>query len=152
MVQPHQDPSSEMDDIFSQLPRALGRSRGSLLGLPQLKRADLPKAMSSSQVACAQWPWGPGPPAATLKGHSSWSWQRLSLGQHHRWCVLSAQSYFSPVPSTGVTPKNTLWYTPCSSSLHLRVCFLGRPTCSKLTVSCVQNWLLATSIFKEEGK
>ena len=77
------------------------------------EESDLPEDVSSSQVAWAQWLWGPGPPAATRKGHSSWSWQRLSLGQHHGSCALSAQSYFSPVPSTGVTPKNTLWYTPC---------------------------------------
>ena len=103
-----------MDGIFSQLQRACVRAvKGQPSTVASAEKSDLPEAMSSSQVACAQWLWGPGPPAATLKGRSSWSWQRLSLGQHHGSCALSAQLYFSPVPSTGVTPKNTLWYTPC---------------------------------------
>lgn len=141
-----------MDGIFSQLQRACGQSRGSLLGLPQLKRVTCPRT-----CPLPRWPepsdyegqalllqLGRATPAKADKG-CPWA----SITGH----VLSLPSPTSPLFLPLVWHPRTLSDThPASSSLHLRVCFLGRPTCSKLTVSCVQNRLLARSIFKGEGK
>ena len=115
----------------------------------QLKGAALPKAMSSS-LGLHPVTMRARPSCYNSEGPLQLKLIRVVTGPASQvMCSLCPVLHLPCSFHWCDTQEHSLIHT-LQANLHLKVCFLGRPTCSKLTVSHVQNQLLDRSIFKEK--